>query len=127
MQFKRNLSICTKWVSKLKVQFIYEKVYIFAKTIKNIFPNFIPRETTFCDDRDPPWISNKIKKLINKKNTAYQSYIQNGKNEPSFRVFQAIQNILLCAIEVSKQQYYSRISKKLTDSSTSPKAYWSRF
>ena len=33
--------------------------------------------------------------------------------------------MLLSAIEVSKQQYYSRISKKLMDSSTSPKVYWS--
>ena len=43
----------------------------------------------------------------------------------SNQVFQAIQNMLLSATEVSKQQYYSQISKKLMDSSTSPKAYWS--
>ena len=46
-------------------------VYIFAKTIKNIFPNFIPRKTMFGDDRDPTWIRSKIKKLINEKNTIY--------------------------------------------------------
>ena len=33
--------------------------------------------------------------------------------------------MLLSAIEVSKQKYYSRISKKLMDSGTSHKAYWS--
>ena len=32
--------------------------------------------------------------------------IQNGKNEQSFQDFQAIQNILLSLIKVSKQQYY---------------------
>ena len=31
-------------------------------------------------------ISNKIKKLVNKKNAAYQSYIPNGKNEQTFQV-----------------------------------------
>ena len=51
--------------------------------------------------------------------------IQNGKNEQSFQDFQAIQNILLSLINVSKQQYYSHISKKLMDSSTRPKTYWS--
>ena len=79
------------------------KVYVFAKTIKNTFSNFIPHEAILCGDRDSPWISNKIKKLINKKNTAYESYIQNDKNEQSFQVFQAIQNMLLSATEVSKQ------------------------
>ena len=51
--------------------------------------------------------------------------MQNGKNEQSFQVFQDIQNMLLSAIKVSKQQYYSRISKKLMNSSARPKAYWS--
>ena len=100
-------------------------VYIFAKTIKNIFSSFIPHETIFCDDRDPPWITSKIKNLIDEENTAYQSYIQNVKNKQSFQVCQVIQNMLLSAIEVSKQQYYSQISKKLLDSSTSRRAYWS--
>ena len=55
---------------------VNKTVYIYAKTIKNIFSNFIPHETiTPPHDRDPPRISDKIKKLINEKNTAYQSYI----------------------------------------------------
>ena len=44
---------------------VNKKLHIFAKTIKNIFPNFIPYEKILCDDRDSPWISNKIKKLLN--------------------------------------------------------------
>ena len=103
---------------------VKEKVYIFAKTIKNIFSKFIPHETILCDDRRPPWIYNNIKKVINEKNTEYRSYIQNGKSEQSFWGVQAIQNMLLCTIEAFKQQYDSRISKKLMNSSTSPKAYW---
>ena len=47
------------------------KFDIFAKTIKTLISSFIPRETILCDDTGPPWISNKIKKLINEKNTAF--------------------------------------------------------
>ena len=47
------------------------KFDIFAKTIKTFISSFIPGETILCDDRCPPWISNKIKKLINEKNTAF--------------------------------------------------------
>ena len=42
-----------------------EKVAIFKKTILNIFQNFIPHETLLVDDKDPPWITSKINKLIN--------------------------------------------------------------
>ena len=72
-------------------------IYVFTKTIKNIFSNFIPQETILCDDRDPPWISNKIKKLINEINTAYQSYNQNGKNEQSFQV---LKSIIYCKMRI---------------------------
>ena len=39
----------------------------------------------------------------------------------NFQVIQVIQNMLLSAIKVSKQQYYSWISKKLMDSGTKHK------
>ena len=39
----------------------------------------------------------------------------------NFQVIQVIQNMLLSAIKVSKQQYYSWISKKLMDSGTNHK------
>ena len=63
--------------------------------------------------------------LINENNTAYESHIQNSKNEQTFRVFESIQNIVLYAIKVSKQQYHSRISKNLMDSGYKLKNYWS--
>ena len=43
-------------------------------TIKNIMVNFIPHETIICDDRDPPWINNAIKKLIYEQNSLYKDY-----------------------------------------------------
>ena len=46
---------------------VNEIIYVFAKSIKNIFPNFVAHETMLCDDRDPTWISSKTKKLINDK------------------------------------------------------------
>ena len=64
-----------------------------------------------------------LKKLINEKITAHQYCTENGKSEQSFHVFQAIQNLLLSATEVSKHQYYPRISKKMMHSRTNPKTY----
>ena len=55
-------------------------VFLFNKTIENIFSNFIPHETVTCHDRDPPWINNNIKQLIQVKNNTYRIYILNDKN-----------------------------------------------
>ena len=32
------------------------------------FENFIPHETTNCNDKDPPWINKQIKALTQEKN-----------------------------------------------------------
>ena len=52
---------------------VHEPVEIFNQTILNIFHNFIPNKTILCDDRDPPWINEKIKSFIRKKNPVYHS------------------------------------------------------
>ena len=55
-------------------------LFLFNKTIKNIFSNFIPHETVTCDDRDPLWINSNISQLIQEKNDRYRIYILNDKN-----------------------------------------------
>ena len=71
---------------------VNEKVYIFAEAIQDIFSNFIPHETILCNNRDPPCISNKIKKLTNEKNTAYHTnpifkMVKKSNNSKYFRPF----------------------------------------
>ena len=59
------------WVMRFTNIDVNEKVNLFKKTITNIIINYIPHEKITCDDRDPPWINNDIKKLIHDKNQAY--------------------------------------------------------
>ena len=40
------------------------QVFIFSNTVLNILNNYIPHETKICDDRDPPWMTTKIKEFI---------------------------------------------------------------
>ena len=61
------------WIRALSNVTVDEKVCYFTKTLLNIIHNFIPNEIIVCGDRDPPWINNEIKKLINEKNSAYKS------------------------------------------------------
>ena len=101
------------------------QVSIFNDTILNIISNFIPHETIICDDRDPPWINSKIKKVIHEKNKEHKKYINNKSN---FLLLQNINNLqahIKTLIDVLKQKYFSRISQKLESTSINTKCYWS--
>ena len=68
---------------------VNQKVHLFNQTIKNILCNFIPHETVTCDDRDPQWITSKMKGLIQKNNFAKKCYFQNNEDIQLFRRFQS--------------------------------------
>ena len=44
----------------------------------NIYSNYIPNKTVFCDGKDPPWMTNGIRTVIKMKNNAYKEYIRSG-------------------------------------------------
>ena len=98
-------------------------VHLFNRTIKNILRNFIPHETITCDDRDPLWINSSIRSLIQDKNEAYKRFKRSSNNNQYFENFQSLQNLLGVSIEASKERYYSYLSMKLMEPSTSPKTY----
>ena len=95
------------------------KVCYFTRTLINIIHNFIPHERIVCDNRDPPWIKNEIKKLINEKNSACKSYCRFNRD-----VF-LLPNQLDVSVENSKQRYYSELASKLAYPATISKTYWS--
>ena len=41
-----------------------EKYSILTNTIINTMSNYVPNEVVTIDDRDPPWINDKIQNLI---------------------------------------------------------------
>ena len=95
---------------------VNEMVFSFNRTIKNILSNYIQHEIIICDDRDPPWINNRVKELINDKNDTFQCYRHNNKDPKLFNKVEYLQNEL---------KYYSRISKRMMNPLTSTKTYWS--
>ena len=102
-----------------------EIIHLFNKTIKNVLSNYVPHETITCDDRYPPWINNKIKQLIEVVNNTYTIYILSNKNPQIFEKVNYLQNQLKLLTESNKERYYKCISKKLMDTMTSTKTYWS--
>ena len=59
-------------------------VFLFNRTIKNILSNYIPHEIIIYDDRNPPWIHNRVKELINEKSDTFQCYLHSNKDPNLF-------------------------------------------
>ena len=120
------------WIRALSNVSIDKKVCYFTETLLNIIHNFIPPEIIVWENRDLPWMNNKIKKLINEKNLAYKSknlayksYCRFNRDVFLFEKFKFLQNQLNVSIENSKQTYYSKLASKLANPATSSKTYWS--
>ena len=49
------------WKFMFSYKNVQQQLNIFNKTIINIFSNFIPNKLVTFDDKDPPWITEKLK------------------------------------------------------------------
>ena len=54
--------------------------------------NFIPDEIKIFNDREPPWINNKVKTMIQEKNKIYQLYLKNKSNMLAIKL-ETLQNL----------------------------------
>ena len=52
------------WDNALRINDVEKQVSIFSNTLMSIMQNFAPDETVICDDREPPWMNEKRKQLI---------------------------------------------------------------
>ena len=87
--------------------------------------NFVPNKIIICDDRDPPWMNRHIKNLILYKANFYKTFVRGKNSMFHLLTFHNLQNHLNQFIQKAKQNYLSKVAKKLSDPSTSTKCYWS--
>ena len=113
------------WETAFSNTSVNEKVDIFHRTILNILSNFIPHEIIVCNDKDPTWLNNRIKTLIQEKNATYKIYRHHKDNPDLIYRLQFLQERLSISIESSKERYYARIANRLSNTQKSTKNYWS--
>ena len=53
----------------------------------NIYSSYIPKKTVLCDNKDPPWMANGIRAVIEMKNHANKEYIRLGMRHKYLRSF----------------------------------------
>ena len=104
---------------------VNEKVCIFNKSVLNVLSNFIPHQTTLCDDKDPPWFNYRIKSLLQDKNKIFKNYRKKKTNLQLLNKLNFLPERLNDLITISKNNYYERMANKLNNLQRNSKAYWS--
>ena len=90
----------------------------------NIFKNYIPSKVLTINDRDPPWLTDQIKRKINLKNIRYRTYLRNGKNNNDYEDLCSLCEDVSLSIRNAKESYYNRLINKIAASNGNGKPYW---
>ena len=77
--------------------------------------NFVPNKLITVDDRDLPWVTEKIKKLLIDKSKLYKLYIKNGRKIGVFEKLLNMANNITTEISNSKKNYFDNLAEKLSD------------
>ena len=88
---------------------------LFNETLSNIFMNFVPNKLITVDDRDLPWVTEKIKELLIDKSKLYKLYIKNGRKIGVFEKLLNMANNITTEISNSKKNYFDNLAEKLSD------------
>ena len=67
------------WEKLFQNKNIHDQLKLFNETIVNIVSNYIPNKFITCNDKDPPWLNDHIKRLINLKNEIFKKYLKDGR------------------------------------------------
>ena len=76
--------------------------------------NFVPNETIIYDDRKPQWMKKKNEIINLTEKPILQAINLSTKTLPYIDQFRAVHDQLGFPIEKSKNDYYSKLSQKLS-------------
>ena len=101
-----------------------EKVDFLNKTLLNIFRNYIPNKKIKCDYRQHRWMTDNIEKSLKERCKLTKFFYKNGQRKTDHdKVLEKSEECTKQILE-AKKKYILKMTKKLADSNTSPKAYW---
>ena len=91
----------------------------------NVFSNFIPNKLVTFNDKVPPWMSEYFKNKINWCKKIYAEYLNENNKSVDYITLQNVIAEVLELVRKSKDDYHKQLARKLTNSKTSSKTYWS--
>ena len=69
------------WETTFANSSINNSILILNETILNVASNFCPSKTIVCNDKEPAWITDELKNLIDVKNMVYKRYLNSQRNK----------------------------------------------
>ena len=102
-----------------------DKVNILNELILNIIENFVPNKIVKCNDKDPIWMTKKIKQVCKEKAKAYKKFVRNGRSLNHYDSLQQLSVQTSNIVNEAKINYLSRMSMQLNDPTICPKKYLS--
>ena len=85
--------------------------------------NFVPNKLITVDDRDPPRMTEKIKKLLKDKSKLYKLYIKSGRKIGVYEKLLNMTNNIITEISNIKKNYFDNLAEKLSDPKLN-RGYW---
>ena len=102
-----------------------EKVELLNETLLNIFRNYIANKKIKCEYRQPPWMTDNIKKSLKQRSKLTKIFYNNGqRNRDHIKVLEKSEKCTSLITEAEKN-YIPKMTSKLENSNTAPKTYWS--
>ena len=92
-----------------------EKFSLLMTELNQAIDTFLPEKVVKKHPSDRPWITNKIKILIRKRQSAF---INQGKNSPAYRYWR---NKVRCDIKMAKYYYHHKVVEV---EQTNPAKWW---
>ena len=102
---------------------VHTQVKLFNETLSNIFINFVPNKLITVDNRNPPWATERIKKLLIDKSILYKLYIINGKKIGVYEKLLNMTNNMTTETSNNKKIYFDNLAEKLSEPKLNRKAY----
>ena len=100
-------------------------VTIFSDLFLKIMVTFIPNKVVSIDDKDAPWVTPEVKKILLKNRKLYSKWVKEGRNAGTREAIKKFQIETNRTINQAKSKYITDLSDKLCDPTTGSKAFHS--
>ena len=117
----------TNWYKLFFKLNVNEMSLLFSDILMGIFSKHISNKIITCNDRDAPWITQKLKTAIKRNSRVYRKWVKRGRNNDHYDKVREVQNSTNKLIKEAKQLYYKKLGDKLSDPHTGQKYFWTAF
>ena len=101
------------------------RVSILTQSVLNIFSNFVPNKVIVVKNKDAPWMTPDVKRMILEKAKIYRHYVKNARNAIDHQRLRDITSRCKRAVNIAKENYLTKLGNILNEPNISPKKYWS--